>query len=245
MRADVDDVNEMNDATDAVEQPLGSLRRREFLTKAAATGAIVWATPMILSRPAHAQEGGGGTPECQPEIRLTCVTHDCGQGNKCFPGVRIEILDTTCPCSTGTVTACVLITGLTPGIVAYGDQATCDPPAAPNEVLSTGDWECIDMDETVFFGRPRSGGGNGAIPELSDGTVITFTMAVWAGGCTDTSGDPAFECRTVDVSMVWQQDESDPQVPDCGRANPCTIEDAAVSACDDLVDPGDSPCECP
>jgi hypothetical protein len=231
----VDDVNNMDESMDAVEQPRASLGRRDFLTKAAAAGAVAWTAPMILSRPAHAQVIGG-TPGCSPLITTTCVTHDCGQGQKCFPGIRIQI--GPCRCNPGTPVACVRITDLDPEFVAYGDQATCDPPAVAGEVLSTGDWECIDSDETVFFGRPRSGNGNGAIPELGDGTVITFRMAIWAGNCSDETGDPAFECRTIDVSMTWQQ-----ELGTCGMASPCTITEAdpGDSLCN-LPNPGQSPC---
>lgn len=206
----MDDVRDMDNSTDAVEQPLGQLGRRDFLTRAAAAGAVAWVTPMILSRSAHALDAGG-TPKCRPTISLDCLVHDCEQGQKKFPGVTVTTSD--CPCSTTTPpkapTTCIKITDLSgtcdPDMRAYGNDTTCEPPGEPDEELSTGDWECFDTDFPVFFGRARSGMG-GAIPALSDDCTITLKMGVWAGECPDMdSPAEAFTCQTFDVTIVWDQ----------------------------------------
>src|SRR5258708_19586549 len=88
----------MNESTEMIEQALGSMRRREFLTKAAAAGAIAWAAPVILSRAAYAVEGGEGTPKCRPTIKVCCTRLFCDQGNKYFPG--INVFASNCPCAT-------------------------------------------------------------------------------------------------------------------------------------------------
>src|SRR5687768_12278760 len=107
-------MSDINDSPDVVEQALGSsLRRREFLTKAAAAGVITWATPVILSRAASAADGGGGTPGCRPTFTFECDEYDCGGGQKAFPGFRII---TSCRCShpgpgcQSTPTTCIRIT---------------------------------------------------------------------------------------------------------------------------------------
>src|SRR5687768_14560598 len=90
-------MSDMSESMDTGEQALASFGRRDFLTKAAAVGAVVWVTPMILSRPAHALDGGGGTPTCRPTFTLECVRYDCRQGGKFFPGFRV--ISNPCPCS--------------------------------------------------------------------------------------------------------------------------------------------------
>jgi hypothetical protein len=207
----VDDVNEMDESMDTVEEPLGSMRRREFLTTAAAAGAVAWAAPVILSRPVFADEVGGGSPRCQPTIQLVCSRITCGQGNKFFPGIRIEVGPCKCDDPAKCPTVCVKITNIRTNmqnfcIQAYGKDTDCSPIQAggKDDLKSTGNWECIDPGETVFFGKARSAGG--AISELPDETEICFRLGVWAGNCDDadpTNTDAAFTCKTYDFKIVW------------------------------------------
>lgn len=240
----MDDVNDMHESIDTVEQPLGSMRRRDFLTKAAAAGVLAWSAPVILSRPAHAQDGGGGTPNCRPTFTLQCVVYDCQQGGKMFPGITVTTSD--CPCSPTTPpqepTTCIRIEDLamscTTDPVAYGNGTLCPPPGAggTDDVLSTGAWECFDPAFPVFFGRARAGGGS--IPALPSDCTITFRMAVWAGGCPDAdSPDEAFTCQTFNVTIVWDQGTK--------TVESCTImpAPAAQSLCT-TVPPDHPPC-CP
>lgn len=206
-------MNDMDKSAGAVEQTPGSLRRRDFLTKAAAAGAITWATPMILSRPAHAADGSGGTPGCQPTFTFECLTYDCEQGNKMMPGFRI--VTSACPCSETTPpqkpVTCLRITNLsatcTDVPVAYGEGTLCSPQNAGSDViLSTGDWECFDPAFPIFFGRPRTG----SIPEIPNDCTFTFRLGVWAGGCPDAdSTDDAFVCQTFNATIVWDQGDSE------------------------------------
>lgn len=200
----MDDVNDMDHSTGPVEQPLGSLRRREFLTKAAAAGVVAWSAPVILSRPAYAQEGGGGTPSCRPTIAVQCVTYDCNFANRVFPGITVVASD--CPCSdvTQSPTTCIIISNLASscGVIAYGNGTTCGPNSPPDVILSTGSWVCFDPDFPVFFGPPRA--GNGAVPEINSNCTITFRLGIWAGDCPDAdSPDEAHNCQTYDVTIVW------------------------------------------
>jgi hypothetical protein len=215
----VDDVNDMNESMDRIEGALGSsLRRRDFLTKAAAAGTIAWVAPVILSRPAYALDGGGGTPNCRPTFTFECITYDCQQGSKMMPGFRV--VTTSCPCS-HTVPpqrpiTCIKITkrvadGGGPGVVAtcatdpvvYGSGTTCGPNSPPDVILSTGNWTCFDASFPVWFGRPRSGG---AIPAIPSDCTFTFRLGVWAGNCPDRKNPTeAFTCQTYNVTIVWNQ----------------------------------------
>jgi len=203
-------MNDMNESPDIVEQALrSSMKRRDFLTKAAAAGAITWATPMILSRAAYADDGGGGTARCRPSITVVCnnVTQDCGQGNKTFRGFKVT---THCGCS-GTPKTCIKITGIqmcnNKTVVAYGNGTMCSPlqprnGQPPDTILSTGGWVCFDSTQTVFLGVLRS--GNGAISDTG-GCGFTFTLGVWAGNCPDkaspSGANGAFNCQTFQVTM--------------------------------------------
>jgi hypothetical protein len=207
----VDDVNDMNESSGIVERALASsMRRRDFLTKAAAAGTIAWATPVILSQPAYAADGGGGTPGCRPTFTIACQVHSCDQGSKMFPGFTVTT--TPCPCSTTVPpqrpTTCIKITNITacgnnvPN--AYGNGTDCSPlqqhPNQPDVLLSTGNWVCFDPNQPVFFGNPRN--GNGAINNLANCT-FSFRVGIWAGGCLDRDGTPSFTCQTFNVTVVW------------------------------------------
>src|SRR5437763_11633945 len=104
----------MNESPDIVEQALGSsMRRRDFLTKAAAAGAIAWAAPVILSRPAYAVEGGEGTAKCRPTVKVCCTRYFCpGMGNNgsYFPGLSVVV--SNCGCSASCASACVRIVNI-------------------------------------------------------------------------------------------------------------------------------------
>lgn len=236
----MDDVNNMNEPTEMLEQALGSMRRREFLTKAAAAGAVAWATPVVLSRPAFGVEGGeAGTPRCMPKVTVCCTRYFCGQGDKYFPGIAITVSE--CPCSPGTcASACVLITNVTPGYVAYGPGTNCFP-LGPNQggvdvIFSTNPptWMCLTSStSTIFFGPPRSGGG--AIPDFESGPgdEVCFDMAVWAS-CPDTTPPvtPLYTCETHRYCLRL----IDGNTPECTCDNPAG---PAASLCGGL---GFSPC---
>lgn len=216
---------------------ISALGRRDVLKKGAVAGAIVWTTPVIMSRNAWA--AGGGTPKCRPTIAVVCERYFCAQGNKFFPGIRI----TSSPCSCAeTVTqpvVCSKITNITSSCgasVAYGDTTICGPlqgSNVPDEILSTGTWKCIDFDKQVYFGRPRS--GNGAIPDFGTGCTINFRLGVWAGECPDAdSPTGAFNCQTFDAQIVWDNGTN---------TATCTITpaSAANSLCTGVVT---KPCTC-
>ena len=199
----MDDVNDMNESTDIVEQALASsMRRRDFLTKAAAAGAIAWAAPVILSRPAYAVEGGEGTPKCRPTVKVCCTRYFCEQGSKYFPG--ISVVASNCPCSSSTcATTCVKIVNVTSSsgasVTAYGPGTTCGPLSGGgtdvDNVFSDGDWHCLTASaSTIFFGKTRQ--GNGAIGDIGSDTIC-FDMAVWAS-CPDRTpqNGPAYTCTT-------------------------------------------------
>lgn len=247
----MDDVNDMDKSTDTVEQWLGSLGRRDFLTKAAVAGALAWTAPMILSRPAHAA-AAGGTPKCRPTIGLECETVPCnagpGGGQKHFPGFRANIGPCGCPPNNQVPVTCIIITNITSdcgAVVTYGGGTLCKPnPPTDDIILSTGTWQCLDPTEPFFFGQPRSGGGQGAIPEIPNDCMISFKVGVWAGQCPDSdSPDDAFTCQTFDVSFTWDQQQE--------KADPCTITpDPANTHCAGVGEhppccpPGDPDC-CP
>lgn len=202
-------MNDNNESMDIVEEGLGSsMRRRDFLTKAAAAGAIAWSAPVILSRPAYAADGGGGTPNCRPTFTFQCVVYDCQQGGKMFPGFRV--LTTPCPCSSTTPpaqpTTCVKITNLsatcTTDPVAYGNGTLCAPNSTPDVILSTGNWTCFNAAMPIFFARPRAG----SIPALPSDCTFTFLIGVWAGNCPDRANPTeAFTCQTYTATIVWNQ----------------------------------------
>jgi hypothetical protein len=206
----VDEVNDMNESAGIVEKVLASsIRRRDFLTKAAAAGTIAWATPMILSQPAYAADGGGGTPGCRPTFTLACLVHSCDQGSKMFPG--FSVTTTPCPCANPSKqpTTCIKITNITQCgnqvPTAYGNGTDCSPlqghPNQPDVILSTGNWVCFDPADPVFFGNARN--GNGAINNLANCT-FTFRVGIWAGNCPDrTNPTEAFTCQTFNVTVVW------------------------------------------
>jgi hypothetical protein len=201
-------MNDMNESPDLVERALGPMRRREFLTKAAAAGAIAWAAPVILSRPAYAVEGGEGTPTCRPTVKVCCTRYFCNQGNKYFPG--LAVVASNCPCSSGTcATACVKIVNITSSsgasVTAYGPGTTCGPLSGGGtdvgNVFGDGNWHCLTVaSSTIFFGKVRQ--GNGAIGDIGSDT-ITFDMAVWAS-CPDATpqNGPAYTCTTHRYSVM-------------------------------------------
>src|SRR5437763_3117212 len=220
----------MNESPDIVEQALGSsMRRRDFLTKAAAAGAIAWAAPVILSRPAYAVEGGEGTPKCRPTVKVCCTRYFCpGMGTtqgKYFPGLSVVV--SNCPCSSGTCsTACVKIVNITSSsgasVAAYGPGTTCGPLSGGGtdvgSVFSNGDWHCLTSSmSTIFFGKTRN--GNGAIGDIGSDT-ITFDMAVWAS-CPDRSpqNGPASACTTHRYTVALSNTPS-ANTPVCTCDNP-------------------------
>jgi hypothetical protein len=235
----VDDVNDINKSTDTTD---GSLRRRDFLTKAAAAGTIAWAAPVILSRPAYAADAGG-TPNCRPTFNFTCDTIDCGQGGKTFAGFNVNVLNNGfCPCGSPArrPITCIRITNLAGcganDITAYGSGTICSPPnqhpTVPDRVLSTGNWECFDASDPVFFGHIRSGNGNGSISNIGNGCTITFRLGVWIGNCPDRdSTDDAFVCQTYDVTMMLSSQDTitctftpvagNPLCTTVGETSPC------------------------
>ena len=205
------DMTGPNGASDPGPAPGGSMRRRDFLATAAAAGAVAWTAPLILSQPAYAADGGGGTPQCRPTIQPRCLVHDCDQGSKHFPGFTVDVSNCLCPPRTQRPVTCIKITNIggncSPDVTAYGNATDCSPrqsshhTGAPDDILSTGDWECFRPQFPVFFGRRRS--GMGAIPNLPSCT-LTFRLGVWAGLCPDRdSSDDAFTCRTYDVTIQW------------------------------------------
>src|SRR4051794_39720206 len=200
----------MNESDGIIEQTLASsMRRRDFLTKAAAAGAIAWATPVILSRPAYAADGGGGTPTCRPTFMFVCDTVDCGQGGKTFAGFQVATAN--CPCGDHRApVTCIKITNLAGcnanDITAYGNGTICSPPnqhpTVPDKILSTGNWECFSSGNFIFFGHARSGNGNGSISNLGNGCTITFRVGVWVGSCPDRANPTeAFTCMTFDATL--------------------------------------------
>jgi len=213
--SDIDDINESSKAT---EHWLGPQGRRAFLTKAVAVGVVAWSAPVILSRPAYALDGGGGTPNCQPKFTLQCTLYSCLQGNKQFPGFTISPTPLTCPCSHTTppqnAAMCVKITPApgdtaftcgTDTVVAYGAGTNCGPGnQATDIILNTGNWECVSAASLpIFFGKARSGGGNGAISNLASCT-LHFRVAIWAGNCPDRhSQTEAFTCQTFIVTICY------------------------------------------
>jgi hypothetical protein len=235
----VDDVNDMNDSPDIVEQALrSSMKRRDFLTKAAAAGAITWATPVILSRAAYAVEGGEGTPNCRPTVKVCCTRYFCNQGSKYFPGVALAV--SNCPCSSATCsTACVKIVNITNtggfSIAAYGPGTTCGPLSGGGtdvgNVFSDGNWHCLTTSmSTIFFGKVR--GGNGAIGDIGSASV-SFDLAVWASCPDRTPGNgPASTCTTHRYTVMLGTGNT----PVCHCDNPTG---PAASLCDGT---GFSPC---
>jgi hypothetical protein len=221
----VDDMNEMNEATGSVEEVLGSMRRRDFLTKAAAAGALTWAAPVILSRPAFAIEGG--SPGCPPEITIEdCFVHECvfqGNATRDFPAISIDV--TPCPCdTTESPTVCMRIDNLVSSesdVVAYGDDTNCKPfsQGGCDEILFPvppmgNPWLCVDPNEVIFFGKKRESGG--AIAELGDGATISFRLTVWAGECpNEVGGGTAFTCETYDVFIEFQKNPAPPHISIC------------------------------
>jgi hypothetical protein len=247
----MDGVSDMERSIDTADEPLGSLRRREFLTKAAAAGVVVWSAPVILSRPAHAVDGGGGTPKCRPTFTLSCVMHNCQQGQKAFPGFTVS--GATCPCADPPQRpiTCIRITPLpgNPGftcggdpVVAYGAGTICGPlqdhPNEPDVLLNTGNWECFDASGPIFFGRDRAGGG--AIPNLPSCT-LEFRVAIWAGSCPDgDSDDDAFTCQTFIVRIDYN---SSNDTVNCAAPFGFTPAPADQSLCTET--PEDLPPCCP
>lgn len=234
-------MDDMNESADVVEQVLqSSMRRREFLTKAAAAGAVAWAAPVILSRPAYGVEGGEGTPKCRPTVKVCCTRYFCEQGGKYFPGIAVTVGD--CPCAPGTCpTVCVRIVNVTHTagsgvtIVAYGPGTTCGPlqqgGSDVGNMFSDGAWHCLPSSgSTIFFGKERV--GRGAIGDIGSATVC-FDMAVWAG-CPDRSPQdgPAYTCETHRYCVGLGPGNT----PRCTCDNP---SGPAASLCDGT---GFSPC---
>ena len=237
----MDDMDDMNESMGSVAEALGSsLRRREFLTKAAAAGAVAWAAPVILSRPAYAVEGGEGTPKCRPTVKVCCTRFFCSQGNKYFPGIAVTAGN--CPCSSGTCsTACVKIVNITHTagagvtVVAYGPGTTCGPGGNDEgNVFSDGNWHCLTgTNSTIFFGKERV--GNGAIGDIG-GATVCFDMAVYAS-CPDRSPQdgPAYTCTTHRYCVTLVNTPT-ANTPSCTCDNP---SGPAASLCDGT---GFSPC---
>ena len=229
----------MNDSPQAADQPLGSMRRRDFLTAAAAAGALAWTAPVILSRPAYADDDdGGGTPKCRPKIKLRCVQPvPCAdeQGNKAFAGIEIDP-GATCPCDGKAPDVCVQIIKLTSDkhpndIVAYRPTPECGNQG-DRDLFPVDEWTCLSAsDRRILFGRRRD--GSGSIPEMGNETNITFTIAVWAGNCPDAdSEDEAFRCKVFDVTITYLHDPGDPTDQD-KRTAICDFQRSTEDMCMD------------
>lgn len=211
--------------------------RRDFLKKAAVAGAIVWTAPQILSRPAYAVEGGGGTAKCRPSFEFGCVSKDCVQGKKFFPAITVT--PTLCPCAQlgdPPPKVCLKFGPITADCganVAYGGTTECQPNGPPDVIFTPTDWQCSDPTNLIYFGRPRS--GDGSIPAIPTDCHITFTLGVWVGNCRDlTSGTHAYTCHTYDVDIRWAQSTS---------TATCTFTLSATTYC---TQPGSTaPCTCP
>jgi hypothetical protein len=222
-RADVDDVNNMNESPDIIEQALqSSMRRRDFLTKAAAAGAITWVTPVILSRAAHADVIGGGTANCRPEFHLECVVFECpGQSSMAFPGIKVVGTGMggalECPCQSrcsGPPQGCIRITNLSncgsgANLQAYPGGLTSCKSGTPKPSQSTGCWTTLDASQGFFFGPPPNGDPlTGNINSLGSSCCVRFRVGVWVGNCCDNTGRTAFTCKTFDVVLDWNQNTS-------------------------------------
>jgi hypothetical protein len=239
-------VNDMNEPMGIVEETLGSsMKRRDFLTKAAAAGAIAWSAPIILSRTAYAAENGGGTPKCRPTITPSCNLLSCDQGQKNFPGLTLNI--SACPCSSTVPkqqpATCIKIIPIPPAtqimcgskqLLAYGNMTQCGPnPSTPDHILSSanGNWVCFDPTTPIFFGPPRN--GNGAIDDIST-CSFSFRMAVWAGNCQEGQDNSAYNCQTFDVTISYTSGSN--------ATATCNFQPAAVSLC---TTGSTQPCTCP
>jgi hypothetical protein len=78
-RADVDDVNNMNETTDTGQQAVGGISRRDMIKASVIAGGLVWTAPVLLTGKAAAQEENccqGGTLVAVKITQLQTV--NCG-----------------------------------------------------------------------------------------------------------------------------------------------------------------------
>lgn len=247
-------MNDMNESADIVEQALASsMRRRDFLTKAAAAGAIAWSAPVILSRPAWAVEVGG-SPKCRPMITVgPCVITNCpAQGNttRNFPGIRIKTTNCGCNVPGGPTVpiVCATVRNMTASeadVVAYGPLTDCHPlnnqggfddiffPTTP-----ANQWRCLansstPQGATIFFGKKRQSGG--AVAQLGNGATVTFDLGVWAGGCpNEVGGGTAHTCVTyLGLQVTYNKGSGNtPDTATCSQVgHPFPTEDPNDSFC--------------
>jgi hypothetical protein len=237
-------VDKMSKSTDTIDEAHESMGRRDFLTKAAAAGAIAWATPVILSHAAHAAPPGG-TPKCRPTISTpTCqLLLNCpAAGNldvRDFPGFNVPI--SACPCS-GTPTTCIRIRNLSScggtTLFAYRGMSDCNDGSA-SDFLPLNSWQCLPGGSpAVWFGPERL--SNGRVPVLTNSCTITFDLDVWSSCPDRTPADgPAFVCRTFSVASIgWSGGAS-------GTITNCDFPDGGSAICSTLADPPPAPCTCP
>ena len=244
----------MDEPQDIVEQALrSSMKRRDFLTKAAAAGAIAWSAPVILSRPAYAAEVGG-SPKCRPTITIgPCTIRNCpsqGSSVRNFAGIAINV--SKCGCGGQNPTVCATVRNLTSSesdVVAYGPLTNCHPlsQGGVNDIFfpvptNANPWRCLTLNSagnaTIFFGKSRD--TNGMVSALGNGATVTFDLAVWAGNCPDQADTgTAHTCETfLGLQVTFHKGSG--QVPDsatCGQVGqPATNPFVAHE------DPSDSLC---
>ena len=249
----MDDVNDMNESPDIIERALSaSMKRRDFLTKAAAAGAITWVTPVILSTPAHADVIGGGTATCRPDFNLVCDVFQCpGQSSMAFPGIKVvgngPNGSLACPCTgkcTGPPQACIKITNIvtSPSQVVrvyLGGVADCksgtNKPFVVTGTSTTACWTSLDTSQGVFIGTSPNGNNcTGNLNSFGSSFCVSFRVAVWVGNCCDNHGRQAFTCKTFDVVLGWNQSTStvscDGTTSACGPTG-ITLSSSANSLC--------------
>ncbi len=260
----MDDVNNMDESPDIVEQVLrSSLKRRDFLTKAAAAGAITWVTPVILSTAAHADVIGGGTATCRPNFNLSCVVFACpGQSSMAFPGIKVVGTgpngSLVCPCTrpgcSGPPAACIKITNVVTSpsqVVRFylGGVADCksgtNKPFVNIGTSTTACWTSLDASQGIFVGTPPNGNNcTGNLNSFGSSFCVSFRVAVWVGNCCDLHGRPAFTCKTFDVVLGWNQSTStvtcDGSPSACGTTG-FTSTSSANSLCP-TTNPASAPC---
>lgn len=177
--------------------------RREALKKAVAVGAAAWTAPLITSQVAGAT-ALLGTPKCRPTVTLSCLTYDCRQGNKFFPGIKVCV--SGCPCSAATAPVfCVsfnnlAVSGSNKTLNAYLAGTDCSPTGA--SLFTNGAWKRIGTGPTcgtIFFGPSR--GGNGAIHWGNDNITVTGQLCLFAGRCPGKSSTLASVCQSYAMSI--------------------------------------------
>jgi hypothetical protein len=205
-------MTQMDTPMDRVEEPvesvdrLGNIERRDFLTKAAAAGAIAWATPVILSRPAFAQVG---SPVACETISISCTTFECdGPPSGTFPGIEISV---SCTCGTLVNPWCVMFNQTVPmdpnDIRAFRVLGTC-----AGAELAYGTSYCVPTGASQSFLI-----GHAAAPNDSFSFPFSIDVSVNVScGSEDT-------CQAF--TITWDA------VDDCGLSTPAVDRCAALTDC--------------